>query len=183
MGGRILARAGLCLLLLGSPLSGAPEAKTTKEYLIKAAFLYNFAKFIEWPPARLPEPSSPIVIGVWSRSPFGDELDKLVAGRQVNGRPIVVKTVATAADAGSAHLLFVPDGEEQNAELAALLATRPAIVVVGESARFAALAGTITFVTEADKVRFTVDLETADRAGLKLSAQLLKLASRVHRKS
>ena len=167
------------LCLAGHPTRGA-DAEVRKEYQVKAAFLYNFTKFVEWPQARFANDTSPIVIGVLGRNPFGDELAKIVNGRTVNGHPILVKLIATADEVPAVHLLFVPAGEENRLLPAAWQSA--AIVVVGESGAFATLGGTITFTREADKVRFAINLATAERAGLKISAQLLKLATAVHRK-
>ncbi len=159
----------------------ALRAEVSKEYQLKAAFLYNFTKFVEWPPACFADDTSPIVIGILGRNPFGAELASVVAGRTVNGRGLVVKSLATAAEAASVHLLFVPAGEE--AKLAADRTWRDvAVVTVGESPQFAALGGTITFRREADRVTFAVDLALAEHAGLKVSAQLLKLATSVRHK-
>jgi hypothetical protein len=179
----LLQRACCCtLLLLAHGAAYGADSTVTKEYQLKAAFLYNFSRFIEWPPKDLGESRAPIVIGVLKSGPFGEELERVVAGRQVNGRSLMVKVMKPGADASTVHLLFVHAGEEHRAELATLLAEQPAVVTVGESERFAALGGMITFVPEADKVRFTINLGAAEQTGLKLSAQLLKLASAVRRK-
>ncbi len=167
-------------LVLVQPAAAA-DAAVSKEYELKAAFLYNFTKFIEWPAARFANDASPVVIGVLGKNPFGDELESVVKGRTVKGRDIVVKLLASADEAPAVHILFVPAGEEPR--LAATDAWRKiAVVVVGESPRFAPLGGAITFKPEADKVRFAIDLAAAESVGLKISAQLLKLAVEVHRK-
>ncbi len=157
------------------------RAEVTKEYQLKAAFLFNFTKFVEWPATRFADDASPIVIGVLGRNPFEGELANIVKGRAVNGRGIAVKSVTGADDLLTVHLLFVPGGEEPLLRAAAW--QNAAIVTVGESAAFAALSGTITFKPEGDKVRFDINLETAERDQLKFSAQLLKLAAAVRRKS
>jgi len=171
------------LALLGLGGQAAPgEAEVSKEYQIKAAFLYNFTKFIEWPRERFADAAAPIIIGVFNGGAFEVELGKIVQGRQVNGRSIVVRSVATTADATSAHLIFVPAGEEQRfAETTAVL-RETAVVTVGESDRFATLGGMIVFARTEDKVRFAINLEASEQARVRFSAQLLKLASAVHRK-
>jgi hypothetical protein len=171
------------LLLFSDQLAVATEAEVSKEYQVKAAFLYNFTKFVEWPPASFADATSPIVIGVLGQNPFGHELERIVQGRTVNGRAISVIFIHTAGEVPALHLhlLFVPAGEETRLPSAAW--QNAAVVAVGESADFAALGGTIIFTREADKVRFAIKLESAERAGLKISAQLLKLATEVHRKS
>ena len=157
------------------------RGEVSKEYQIKAAFLYNFTKFVEWPPASFANETSPIVIGVVGRNPFDRELEKILQGRTVQGRPIVVKPVATPGDLAATHLLFVPAGEETRVAPAAW--QKSAIIVVGESEAFTAQGGTITFTQEADKIRFAINLEAAERVGLRISSQLLKLASSVRRKT
>jgi hypothetical protein len=171
----------LGLLFVGAGAAASEPVPVSKEYQIKAAFLYNFTKFVEWPPARFPDGSSPLVIGVLGRNPFGAELEKIVQGRTVNGRAILVKLITTADEVPAVHLLFVPAGEETRLPAAAW--QNVAVIAVGESDTFAALGGTITFTHVGDKVRFSVALESAERAGLKISSQLLKLAAEVHRKS
>jgi len=170
----------LAWLPLLQPVAAA-DATVSREYRLKAAFLCNFTKFIEWPAARFADAASPVVIGVLAKNPFGAELEKIAQGRTVKGRDLVVKLLATADEAPTVHILFVPAGEEPR--LAATDAWRKiAVVVVGESPRFAPLGGVITFQPEADKVRFAIDLAAAQSVGLKISAQLLKLAVEVHRK-
>ena len=167
------------LLLVG--WSALPlHAEVSKEYQLKAAFLFNFTKFVEWPATCFADEKSPIVIGVFGRNPFEVELENIVKGRAVNGRAIVVKFVTTAAEVRAVHLLFVPAGEETRVPVVAWQDVP--LVAVGESTAFAALGGTITFLQQGDKVRFAINLELADRTGLKISAQLLKLAASVQRK-
>lgn len=178
-------RAGVVLLgvwlLAAGPL--AAEAPGYKEHQIKAAFLYNFTKYVEWPADSFADGDAPIVIAVLGRNPVGDELQKAVAGRRVNGRPIVVRTVATAAEARAAHLLFVPEAEEKHFVLLAPELGLAPILTVGESESFSKLGGAIHLVREADKVRFAINLEASEARRLKISAQLLKLAVVLHSKT
>jgi hypothetical protein len=157
------------------------RADVTREYEVKAAFLYNFTKFVEWPDGRFGSPNEPLVIAVLGRSPFGEGLVAAVEGRQVSGRGIVVRPVATADEARSAHLLFVPAGEEGRFAAIAGDLRGAAVTTVGESDRFAAQGGIITFVQEAGRLRFAINLEAAERERLKVSAQLLRLATHVRR--
>lgn len=170
------------LLAFDRPAMAGAESVVSKEYQLKAAFLYNFTKFVEWPSPHFRDASQPITIGVLGRNPFGDELQKLVAGRTVNGRPIAVRGLISAREAREVDLVFVAaDEDEQFAELLAVLAGAQ-VVTVGESRRCAALGGVITFTMEADKVRFEINQGTAEAAGLKISAQLLKLATVVRQR-
>jgi hypothetical protein len=169
------------IFLLVCPLAWPAEIST--EYKVKAAFLYNFTKFVEWPSDRFPDGQAPVVIAVLGRSPFSDELAKAVAGRQVGGRALVIRSIGTIEEARDAHLLFVPAGEEKLfATMADSLRAAP-VLLVGESQELAALGGVILFVRESDKVRFAIDLQAGEARRLRISAQLLKLAVTVHRKS
>lgn len=178
------------LLLLFSLLCGAQrvtaadESGVSKEYQVKAAFLYSFTKFIEWSPQRFPAPDSPIVIGVLGKNPFGEELARIVQNRKVNGRGFTIKMVHSSVDLPSVHLLFVPSGEEiKLVEKTLDLIESPGTLTVGETDQFSSLGGGVTFVNEADKVRFTINREATDHAGIKISAQLLKLAVPARKKA
>lgn len=174
---RILAM-GLATLFLGWPDLSLAQADITREQALKAAFLYNFTKFVEWPPERFPDPQSPIVIALFKEGPVKAELERITQGRKVGGRPIAVKLVQSAAQAASAHVLFIGNDEE------GLLSKdqienlhRGGVLTVGASQDFAALGWLITFVLEGDKMRFQINLYAAEHANLKISAQLLKLAT------
>jgi hypothetical protein len=170
------------LLLFAALHSPSLSAAASKEYQLKAAFLYNFTKFTEWPVARLPEPDSPIVIGVFRSNPFEAELENAVKNRKVNGREIIVKTVESVQTAKATHLLFIPAAEDEGLnDLLPALRTE-GILTVGESSAFAKLGGILTFALEGDKLRFEINMDAADRAGLRVSAQLQKLAKAVRRK-
>ena len=169
----------LCLL---SPAVAA-EAEVSKEYQVKAAFLYNFTKFVEWPAEKFPATNAPIVIGVLGRNPFGTALAETVKDRKVNGRAIQIRVVSVAAEINGLHVLFVATAEEHRlGEIAAALRAG-GVLGVGESAAFLARGGTIRFVPEGDKLRFDIDMNAAELAQLKVSAQLQKLARTVKKKA
>ena len=168
----------LSCIFAGSPGAGAEPV--TKEYQLKAAFIYNFAKFVEWPARTFPEEESPIVIGVLGTNPFGEELRAVVRDRRINGRPIAVKQFATAAAAKGTHLMFVSAGESgRYAKLKDSL--DPAVLTVGESDAFARAGGTIVFRIKDNKLRFEINMKSAAKGELKVSAQLQKLATAIHR--
>lgn len=161
----------VALLLAPSAL----HAATAKEHQLKAGFLYNFAKFVEWPADKLDDADAgPLVIAVLADEAFNRELTKAVRDRFVKKHPVVVRRLLEADDLADVHLLFVGAGGEP--ELADSIRGRPGLLTVGESAEFARLGGVITFVLVDDKVRFEINQAAGEAAGLKLSAQLLKLA-------
>lgn len=156
------------------------HAEVSKEYQVKAAFVYNFTKFVEWPREHFGDDHRAIVIAVLGQNPFGDELEKILRDRKVGGRELIIKTLASVDDARTADVLFVCDGEEKHLEAVWPSLHAAGVLTIGESTDFAAQ-GMITFVLEGDKVRFAVNLASVERAHLKFSAQLLKLATTVRR--
>jgi hypothetical protein len=156
-------------------------AQTTRVDQIKAAFIYNFTKFIEWPPKSFTDVNAAIVIGVLGDSPMAAVLDDVVRDRRVNGRPITVRTIQSAAEAASTQVLFVSATNSSLwAQVQAAIETR-SVVTVGESPSFARSGGTINFVVQDDKLRFEINMTAAERSGVKITAQLQKLASAVQR--
>jgi hypothetical protein len=149
------------------------------EYRVKAAFVFNFAKFVEWPPGT--GDSGPFVIGVFGSDPFGEILDTTVEGKTVRGRPLAVRRYISASEARGCDLLFVSAAETKHLpEILRNLAGR-SVLVVGEGPELIRAGGAIGLIEEDDKVRFEINDTAAERAGLKISSQLLKLARRVTR--
>ncbi|MDB6033473.1 MAG: hypothetical protein JWM16_3811 [Verrucomicrobiales bacterium] len=124
-----------------------------------------------------------MVIGVFGRNPFGDELEIEIKDLQVNGHPVVCKPVARASDARLVHLLFVPANEESSLNELVKELQQAHVLTVGETPGFAAAGGMINFLREGDKVRFDINAFSADQAGLRISAQLQKLAKTVRKKN
>jgi hypothetical protein len=154
------------------------EDAVSKEYRLKAAFLYNFTKFVDWPEQAFAAADSPLVIGVFRTNPFGSELEGAVRGRKINGRRIVVRQVSSAAAARQTHILFVGAAQDSRLEeLKDALKGSP-VLTVGESQAFEKQSGMITFKIQNDSLRFTIHKEPAQRVGLKISAQLQKLAAK-----
>ncbi len=170
-----IAALGVCWALM--PLL-ALGRDVRLEYQIKAAFVFNFAKFVEWPAANN---SGPFVIGIFGRDPFDGTLDSTVEGKTVHGKPFAVRRYGTPAEVKACDLLFVSAAETKHLpEILRALAGR-SVLVVGEGTEFIDAGGSIGLVVEADKVRFEINSAAAERAGLKISSQLLKLARRVTR--
>jgi hypothetical protein len=163
--------------------SAQAQDSVSKEYQVKAAYLYNFAKFVEWPAQTFTNDESPLVIGVFGQNPFGGALEAIARNHQINGRAIVIKPVSTAADAAGVNLMFLGATEDKQAAgiLAALKDTN--ILTVGESEKFMAAGGMIGFVPVDDKIRFEINTSVTEHHGLRISAQLLKLATSVHKDS
>jgi YfiR/HmsC-like len=169
----------LGLLLFHVALNAHAAASRMEQ--IEAAFVYNFTKFIEWPPQSFADVNAPIVIGVLGDSPMAAALEEVVHDRKVNGHPIVVRTIHSVADVRTAQVLFVSAAEISLwTQVQAVMETLP-IVTIGESPSFGKSGGTINFVPQDDKVRFEINMSAAERSGVKISAQLQKLAAAVRR--
>jgi hypothetical protein len=152
------------------------SAEEVLEYNVKAAFLFNFTKFVDWPAEAFADEKSPFRICILGDDPFGGSLDTLVANETVNGRPIAVRRLARGADPHPCHILFLDRLErERQPEVLAGLRGSP-VLTVGESDRFLADGGMINFFLEAHRVRFEVSLPAVERSQLKISSKLLRLA-------
>lgn len=169
-------------LLLGAAAGLARASEISKESQIKAAFVYNFLKFVEWPADKLTNNDSALTIGVLGKGPITSELQKAVKDRRINGRELVVKTVETAEAARGLHLLFVTASEDNRLDSLLAQTADASVLTVGESEQFAKRGGIITFVLEGDKLRFEINIDAAEAANLKISAQFQKLAKTVRRK-
>jgi len=169
---------GLNLALLLASGAGRAQESQPSEYQLKAAFLFNFAKFVEWPPQAFAEPTSPVVIGILGENPFGDDLERTIRGKTVNNRPFAIKPIRSLPEARGCHILFISTSEKTRLpEILESLGTAT-VLTVGEMERFAETGGMINLVKEADKIRFQINDVAAKNAGLKISSKLLSLAIR-----
>ena len=175
-------RLALALGLHGAlppPASAAPVPTLTppSEYQLKAAFLYNFAKFVEWP-AESWEAGKPFVVAVLGEDPFGPVLDVTMAGKSVQDHPVEVRRVSRPEDARGAHILFVSASERRRLDRVLQHAGR-GVLTVGDTDGFAARGVIINFRLAENRVRFEINSRRAEEAGLRLSSQILKLATLV----
>jgi hypothetical protein len=146
------------------------------EYQVKAAFLYNFAKFVEWPPGAFPDTNSPIVLGILGKNVFGSDLEKTIRDRKVNNHPFVFKTITSAAEATNCHILFISPSEKDECTKIVNALHNATVLTVSETDGFIKAGGMINFTFEDTKVRFQINDEAAKKAGLKISSKLLSLA-------
>ncbi|HEY2930932.1 MAG TPA: YfiR family protein [Acidobacteriota bacterium] len=151
------------------------QAGAPTEYEVKAAFLVNFAKYVEWPDDAA-KTSGQVVIVVVGPDPFGSLLDEAVAGKTVRGRPLVVRRAARAEEIGDCQILFISASEDNRLpEILRGIAKR-SVLTVGEGEQFALRGGMIGFRLENNRVRFDVNLRAAELSRIVISSQLLKLA-------
>lgn len=176
-------RAGVfafALCMLAASLAGRAFAQSEAnpaEYQIKAAYVFKFLNYVDWPPQSAAD--APLQIGVIGARAMADELTGIVAKRTVNGRPVTVRRLRPGDATAELNLLFVARSE--SARLADIVAATKdqGTLVVTESAEAPALGSAINFVVEDDKVRFDVAPRAFEKANLKVSARLLTVARKV----
>jgi hypothetical protein len=165
------------MMLLG--LAGqarAEESLSSSEYLIKAGFIYNFARFVEWPASAFPQTDSPIVIGIEGADPFGQILEKVLDGKKVNGHGFVIKRLRSLGNARDCHILFISSSEAGRIdELIRNTSSNP-VLTISEIPGFANRGGIINLTLEDSRVRFEVNVDAARQADLTISSRLLALA-------
>ena len=166
-------------LILTALLSAFTRGQTLDEYQVKAAFLYNFVKFVEWPPQVFKSPTDRIGICILGQDLFGGALDDAVRGKTFEGRMFVVPRISEVRQAGGCQILFVSASESKRVQAILAELEASSILTVGETEGFAAQGGVIDFRLEAGKVRFRVNVDAAERARLKISSKLLSLAQLV----
>jgi hypothetical protein len=172
-----IAAGFLVFALLGCSRSGAEPAPEppTKEYQVKAAFLFNFTQFVQWPESAFRDAGEPICIGVLGEDPFGKALDETVGGERSGRRDLIVRRSRAVSELKDCQLLFISKSER--GRLAPILSEveSTGVLTVSEVEGFARLGGTINFYLEGNRVRFEINPDGAQKAGLRISSQLLSL--------
>jgi len=164
------------------PVLWAQQPKAT-EFQVKAAYLYNFGRFVQWPEESTGGRAESFEICVLGADPFGPALDATLAGGTINGKSVSAKRIAKPQDINSCRILFISSSEDGHLkeDLAALDKTR--VLTVSDIPRFSERGGMIGFILEGNRVRFDVNLDSAQGAGLTLSSELLKVATNVRKVS
>jgi hypothetical protein len=165
--------AGLSSLLAQGP-------KPT-EYQVKAVYLFNFGRFVEWPSHAATPREQSFAVCVLGQDPFGPALDAALAGEIIDRAPVVAKRIPKAEDAVACRVLFISSSE--NGQLRDILAAvdKASVLTVSDMPQFAKRGGMVQFLLDGSKVRFEVNLAATQRVGLNLSSDLLKLAIAVRR--
>lgn len=164
---------GALFLLL---TTAVPGQTPSVEYRIKAAYMFNFAKFVSWPQNVFPAPDSPIVIGILGKDPFGAEIDHTVAGKTIDLRPLLIRRLAETEPLGGCHILFVADSERKRLPQILESIRGLPILTVAEMEEFTGAGGMIRFVKRENTIRFEIDLEPVNAAALKISSKALQVA-------
>ena len=174
------ARILLCLLA-GTGLPGLCSGATQQslEYQVKAAFILNFTRFIEWPAEAFADSAAPFTICIFGKNPFGGALEDVVEGESVGSRKLAIRHISQAPAARECQIVFAGQGEKDLQPLLGSLA--PGVLTVGEGDSFLRQGGIIAFVIDNRRVRFDISQSAAERAALRLSSKLLSVARSVAR--
>ncbi len=152
-----------------------------RQYLIKAAFLYNFGRYVQWPPGVL-RPDSHFVIGILGQDPFGTAIDQIGATKTVESRPIAIRRFSAMADYRPCQILFVAAGVSPAEQAAAIRQTlAEPVLLVGDDAEFAQQGGVIGFFVQDNRIHFEINPEAAKRRQLQISSKLLNLGRLVQK--
>ena len=159
----------------GRALGDEPGPGSLSEYQVKAAYLYYFTTYVDWPPDTFSRSGDALVVGVLGEDPFGSILDDTLRGKSVGSRRLVVKRIGNIKEARECHILFISASERDRLATIFKGLDGAAILTVGEVDHFASRGGQIAFRMEDKKVRFDINVTAVERARLKISAQLMKL--------
>ena len=158
----------------------AQSAKPT-DYDVKAAYLFNFGRFIEWPTQVTTSRNEHFTVCVLGRDPFGPGLDSTLAGETIGGKSVVAKRISNPQESDDCRIIFLSPAEGGHLKKIVAELDKKAVLTVSDMPEFAQLGGMIQFVLEGKKVRFEVNLAATQRAGLTLSSELLKVATTVRK--
>jgi hypothetical protein len=155
----------------------AQEAPT--EYQVKAAYLFNFLKFVEWPGDPIANTNGHWVIGIVGDNPFGDDLTQIISGKTVQGHELLVRRFQPGEDLHTCHVLFISASEKKRLPSMLAALSGSSVLTVGDMDHFIESGGMIQFVMEEKRVRFAIDVGASSQARLKVSSKLLSLARTV----
>ena len=167
---RLSLIAILCVTVAGAAIGQIDE------YQVKAAFIFNFAKFVEWPAKSFPKPSDPIVICILGQNPFDSHLSEAIQGKVSAGRGFAVLQIAELPPKSRCQILFVTSAERQHFRSSAASLKSSGILTVGETPGFIDDGGIINLKLEGGKIRFEINVDAAEQAQLTVSSKLLSLA-------
>lgn len=159
-------------------MAGFVQAQPASESSVKAAFLYKFGPFVDWPSRTFTRPDQPLVIGVSADEGVTADLERLTSGRTVRGRPIAVQRIGEGGPFGGVHILYLGSRREPRLREIIAAVSGPVLVVTDQPGALQ-LGSVINFVNEGGRVRFSASLASAEARDLKLSARLLAVAQTV----
>jgi hypothetical protein len=169
----------LCLVFAGICLRAQAQLPKVNEFQVKAAYLYNFGRFVEWPDGA--DKNDAFEICVLGADPFGPTLDATLARETIGGKAVSAKRISKPQDIDSCRIVFISSSEEGHLKEVLAALDKTSVLTVSDIPRFSERGGMIGFILEGDRVRFDVNLASAQDARLTLSSELLKVATNVRK--
>ena len=169
----------VCGLLLLGGRDGLAQAGPSREYQIKAVFLFNFAQFVEWPAVAFAGSTSPLVIGILGGDPFGAYLDETVRDEKVNNRPLAIQRYHQVDEIKTCHVLFISRSEASRLDQILVSLKDRSILLVGDGDDFVQRGGMIRLANAQNKIRVSINVDAAKAANLTISSKLLRAAELV----
>lgn len=151
-------------------------AQTSAEYQVKAVFLFNFTRFVDWPGTAFESSNSPFVIGILGNDPFGNYIDETVKDEKMGERSIIVRRYKTIKDVDNCQILFISAAEAEQSKSALQELKEKHILTVSDASNFASTGGIIGFIIENNKTRMQINIDAARAASLVISSKLLGVA-------
>jgi hypothetical protein len=178
------AQIGFVVLLLlrfvgSAGWASSQEGAVLPEYAVIGAYLYNFAKFVEWPAHAFPSAESPLLLCTLGPDPFDPGLERQLREKKVGDRSLVLRHLRVSSEAQSCHILFISGNNRERIHQAVDRLKGKSVLIVGESPDFEQMGGMVQFVLDDGKVRFEINLRAAERSGLKVSSRLMQVAKAI----
>jgi hypothetical protein len=171
-----IAFSALAFLFSMDSQAQAPKANA---YQVQAAYLYNFGKFVKWPAVAPSNQSGAFTICVLDGNPFADTLQSTLAGESVGGKPVVVKRLPKPEDAVACHILFISSAQGKDLHGILTAVEQLSVLTVSDMPDFSRRGGMIQFVLEGNRIRFEINLQSAEKSHLVFASELLKVAQAV----
>lgn len=163
------------LLLAGWNMIAVAQTPPS-EYQVKATFLFNFTRYVQWPATSFETTQSPFVIGILGHDPFGPYLKETVAGENVHGHPIIIQKYSEVDEIKNCHILFINISQPSKLESAMQAVSKKGVLTIGDAGNFMQKGGILKFYDAEGKIKFEINPERAKAAELTISSQLMKLA-------
>jgi hypothetical protein len=174
-------------IVAGAVIIGVPtdplRASNHSEYEVKAAYLYNFGRFVEWPENAPSDRAPEFTICVLGHDPFGPALETTISGEKIDGKNVVASRISEVAEATTCRVLFISSSESKQLKDILLNLGKLSVLTVSDMPQFVQQGGMVGFVLAEERVQFEINMAAAQRAGLNLSSELLKVAAKVREKS
>jgi hypothetical protein len=177
-GHRCTLAAAVVAAVVSISVAAAAQSPRRSEYEVKAAYLFTFARFVEWTPRPSRDDSS-FTICVLGTDPFGATLDSTLADAVIRGRKVGARRISEPDAAAGCHIIFISASEDRRVAVLAPQLAAIGVLTVSDMPRFTERGGMIQFVTAANRVRFEINLQSARQAGLMMNSELLRVASAV----